>query len=180
MIIGDGDLAQALKEIDREDRLFFVSGVSNSKETDPKEFQREKDLLWEQYDKCIHKIRGGEEQPVKKIIYFSSLSCLLTSTPYLEHKRMMEQEVKGFPLWTIVRIGNIDWGTNPNTIINAMRNRVKNGEPLEIRDEYKYITNKDELLYWTKNIPDWNCEISIPGQRMTVQELVNKYVNGRK
>jgi len=176
MIIGNGDLAQALKEIDREDRLFFVSGVSNSQETNPQAFRREKDLLWEQYGKCIHKIEGGIEQSPMKIIYFSSLACLYMDTPYFEHKRNMEQEIKTFPQWTIIRIGNIDWGTNPHTIINFFKNRVKQGLPLEIRDEYKYVTNKEELLYWTGIVPDWNCEISIPGQRMTVQELVDKYV----
>lgn len=166
MIVGNGDLAQALKEIDRDDRIFFCSGVSNSREVRESEFQREKDLLWAIKDR-------------KHLVYFSSLAVFYSKTPYADHKRMMERIVKNFPRWTIVRLGNIDWGTNPCTIINFMRAQKAKGEPLEIQDTYRYIVNREEFLYWVKMIPAWNCEMSIVGRRLTVQQIVDEYVNAK-
>lgn len=49
MIIGNGDVASVLQ--DRDDLIYFASGVSNSQETRGSEFRREKDLLFEQIDK---------------------------------------------------------------------------------------------------------------------------------
>jgi hypothetical protein len=46
MIIGHGDIASAI--IDRPDRLFFCSGVSNSGETRESEYTREYALLLNQ------------------------------------------------------------------------------------------------------------------------------------
>jgi len=40
MIVGSGDVASVLK--DREDRVYFASGVSNSSETDESEYQRKR------------------------------------------------------------------------------------------------------------------------------------------
>ena len=104
-IIGDGDIAGVLKEVDREDLLFFASGVSNSQETRESEYERELELLLKQ-DKNKH------------IVYFSSLVALYADSRYAFHKREMEETIKlHFPLYTIIRLGNIDWGINPNTII---------------------------------------------------------------
>src|SRR4029077_11085960 len=109
MIIGDGDIASALT--DREDRLYFASGVSNSQEKRRSEYEREKKLLLSQ-DRHRH------------LVYFSSLSIFYTDTLYAQHKRRMESIIrKRFPHYTIVRLGNITWGTNPHTIINYFRAR---------------------------------------------------------
>jgi hypothetical protein len=163
MIVGNGDIASVLPN--RKDLLFFASGVSNSKETRESEYQREQDLLLKQ-------------DPFKHVVYFGSLSIFYLTSRYTWHKRQMEQLVKDtFRNYTIIRLGNITWGTNPHTIINYMRNRAKNGEPLEIRDEYRYVVDKDEFLHWIDLIPEWLCEMNIPGQRMKIQEIVDKYVN---
>jgi hypothetical protein len=87
----------------------------------------------------------------------------------------MEMAVKQeFTAYTIVRIGNIDWGTNPHTLINYLRAHPE----AEIRDEYRYIVGKDELLYWISLIPEWSCEISIPGRRLTVREVKDEINKG--
>lgn len=162
MIIGNGDIASVLP--DREDLIFFASGVSNSQEDRESEYQREMDLLMQQ-DKKIH------------IVYFSSLGVLDGDSRYYTHKRQMEAAVKRcFDSYTIIRIGNITWGKNPHTLINAMRNIVEKGEKLEIRDVYRYLVDKDEFLYWINLIPDWSCELSIPGKRMKVKDVVKEYV----
>ncbi len=162
MIIGHGDIASVLS--DKEGECYFASGVSNSSETDEKQYQREKDLLLAQ-DKRHH------------IVYFSSLSIFYQNERYQQHKREMEGIIKlNFPRYCITRIGNITWGDNPHTLINTLRAQVDQQAPIQIKDVYRYVVEKDEFLYWVNLIPDWNCEMNIPGTRMKVREIVKKYV----
>ena len=162
MVIGNGDIATALKEAMRpadEGYIFFASGVSNSKEIREWEYQREKNLLVEQ-DKTKH------------IVYFSTLAIFYSSTRYTKHKQYMEYLIKdNFRHWTIMRLGNITWGSNPHTLINYLRMHPK----AKIRNEYRYICDKEEFLHWISLIPDWNCEMNVPGRRMLVREVVKEY-----
>ncbi len=163
MKIGHGDIASMLP--DREGFCFFASGVSNSKEKRESEYKREADLLMEQRSKKLH------------IVYFSSLGVFEGDTRYYHHKREMERLVKEyFPSYTIVRLGNITWGKNPHTLINAMKNRVKKGKKLIIKNIYRYLVDEDEFLYWIIRIPTWNCEMNIVGKRMKVFDIVKEYV----
>lgn len=159
MVIGDGDLAKVLKKVDRPDLLFFVSGVSNSRCLDESEYNREIRLLLEQ-DSRAH------------IVYFSSLAVMWSDTRYFQHKRYMETLIREtFPTWTIVRLGNIDFGINPNTLINYLRLHPR----APVKDEWRYICSEDELRHWVERIPSWNVEINIPGKRMLVREVKEKY-----
>jgi len=156
MIIGHGDIASVLS--DREDRLYFASGVSNSQETQESEYTREIDLL-EKQDTWRH------------IVYFSSLSVFYTDTRYAQHKRQMEKLVKKrFGHYTIIRLGNITWGKNPHTLINYLRNH----RSAEIQDVYRYIVEKKEFLHWIDLIPEWSCEMNIPGNMMKVRDIVTR------
>lgn len=160
-IIGQGDIAKIL--VDREDRIYFASGVSNSLETRESEYAREKALLLQQ-------------EKIRHLVYFSSLSIFYSDTRYAQHKLEMETLVKeNFPRYAIIRLGNITWGTNPHTIINHFRTQIQNKETLVIRDAYRYVVEKDEFLYWVSMIPAWPCEISITGQRLSIAEIVKKY-----
>jgi hypothetical protein len=160
-IIGRGDIAKIL--VDREDRIYFASGVSNSLETRESEYAREKALLLQQ-------------EKIRHLVYFSSLSIFYSDTRYAQHKLAMETLVKNtFPRYAIIRLGNIAWGTNPHTIINHFRAQIQKKEPLVIRDAYRYVVEKDEFLYWVSMIPSWPCEISITGQRLSIAEIVKKY-----
>ncbi len=162
MIIGNGDVAAALPE--RDDLLFFASGVSNSQEMRESQYQREVKLLLSQ-DRKAH------------IVYFSSLAVFYGKNRYVKHKRDVETLIKQeFPRYTIVRIGNITWGTNPNTLINYLRRQFKAGQTLKIQQTYRYIIDKDEFQHWIDKIPKWSCELNITGQRMSIKEVVNKYV----
>jgi nucleoside-diphosphate-sugar epimerase len=163
MIVGHGDIASVLK--DKDEYIFFASGVSNSSETKESEFQREIDLLVKQ-DKT------------KRLVYFGSLSIFYSpNTRYAKHKRDMEELVrKTFKKYTIVRLGNITWGNNPHTLINYFKNAKKNGKKIEIWDTYRYLINKKDFLQWMEMIPDWNCELNIPGQKLKVSQIVKKYV----
>lgn len=157
-ILGHGDIASVLE--DREGFLFFVSGVSNSQETDEAEYEREIKLLLQQ-DIGLH------------IVYVSTLAVFYSDTRYTQHKLQVERIIKRrFPKYTIVRIGNITWGTNPHTLINYLHAHPE----AEIRDEYRYIVTRDEFLHWISLIPEWSCEMNITGKRMKVREIVDEYV----
>ena len=162
-IIGNGDIANALNEI-KGDFLFFASGVSNSQETRDFKYEREIILLMNQ-DRNFH------------IVYFSSLAIFYSDTRYTKHKLQMEHLVKKFfNSYTIIRLGNITWGKNPHTLINYLRNKKQNGEPLEIQDTCRYLIDKEEFKHWMDMIPSWNCEMNIPGRRMSIKQIVEEYV----
>jgi hypothetical protein len=157
VIVGTGDIARVLPI--RDDLLFFASGVSDSQCTDEHKYDREVRLLLSQ-DERAH------------IVYFSSLAIFFTDTRYTQHKKYMEALIhENFSNWTILRIGNIDWGYNPHTLINYLRAHPE----AKVRDEYRYIVDKDELLYWVDAIPPWNCEMNIVGKRMKVKKIKEKY-----
>jgi hypothetical protein len=140
MIIGNGDIASILN--DRKGAIFFTAGVSNSGCTDDAEYERELLLLLKQpTDKCL--------------FYFSSIASLTDqSKKYYQHKQFMEGIIfLRFPNFNIIRLGNIDWGKNPNTFLNFLRNKIKNGEPVDIKDEYRYMISKEQLLLLTDNLP---------------------------
>ncbi len=158
MILGNGAIAKVLT--DKEDKLFFASGVSNSQETRESEYQLEKYFLMTQRRDL-------------QLVYFSSLAIFYSDTRYVRHKREMEELVKTFPKYAIIRIGNITWpNDNPHTLINAFKNNPK----LEVRDEYRYVIDQEEFLHWVNLIPRWSCEMNCPGTRMKVAEIIKKYV----
>jgi hypothetical protein len=163
MIVGRGDIASVLN--DREDVTFFVSGVSNSNETRDSEFMREMELL-------------DKQDRTKCLFYFSSISVddieKVGGNKYLQHKRRMEMLIKSnFENYNIIRIGNITWGSNPNTFINYIKNKKSKGEPVQIKDEYKYVIDKEQLVLLTDNLPlTGQNTICVFGRMAKVAELV--------
>jgi len=118
MIIGSGDIASAL--IDRKDVIFFASGVSDSRCEDIGEYMREELLLTD----------VSHRYPNKSLFYFSSIGVNLVQSKYFIHKLGMEDLVRELFLdCVILRIGNITWGTNPNTFINYLKSRKEQGLP---------------------------------------------------
>jgi hypothetical protein len=86
----------------------------------------------------------------------------------------MELLIKSnFENYNIIRIGNITWGSNPNTFINYIRNKKSKGEPVEIKDEYKYVMDQQQLLLLTDNLPlTGQNTICVFGKMAKVSELV--------
>lgn len=155
MIIGAGDIAQSLQPLDRPDILFFASGVSNSRCVDDCEFKRECDLFDGIYQANGHNLHR---------VYFSSLSIYYSDTPYAMHKRFMEQRI-GWGKWTytIIRLGNITWGSNPNTIINYFKKCHKDNVEMqkvseyynvrpELQDTFRHLVTRREFDYWISKI----------------------------
>ena len=163
MIVGRGDIASVLN--DRDGAIFFASGVSNSNETNDSEFMREIELL-------------DKQDRTKCLFYFSSISVddiqKVGGNKYLQHKLRMELLVKSnFENYNIIRIGNITWGSNPNTFINYIKNKKNKGEPVQIKDEYKYIIDKDQLVMLTDNLPlIGQNTLCVFGRMAKVAELV--------
>lgn len=127
MIIGHGLIATLFKDNDREDTIFFASGVSNSLETRESEFQREETLI----RKTIL------ENPGKIFVYFSTCSIYdssKTDSAYVLHKLEMEQIVKNnCEEFLILRVSNaVGKGGNPNLLMNYLVRAVRNQEPINV------------------------------------------------
>jgi nucleoside-diphosphate-sugar epimerase len=119
MIIGNGMIANAVKSYDRNDTVFFASGVSNSLETRAAEFEREFSLLKSVY----------EENKEKKLVYFSTLSIHDQSkqdSAYVIHKKSVENYIENnADSFLILRVGNVvGKGGNPNTLFNFLKTQI--------------------------------------------------------
>jgi hypothetical protein len=168
-IIGHGAIAEALHDLPPTDLLYFASGVANSREIRESEYDRERALLL--------------SQPIDRhIVYFSSLCTFFEpDTRYSKHKMEMEDLVRNnFFGWTIVRIGNISWGQNPNQLVPFIRERLSKGEDFPIYDQQRHLLERDEFLYWTSLIPtDRNCEMNITGRNMRIVDIVEEIKQGK-
>jgi uncharacterized protein YbjT (DUF2867 family) len=152
-IIGNGDIASVLK--DRLGITFLASGLSNSSNVTYADFCRERNL--------IERYRNNH------VVYFSSLCIYYSDSDYAKYKRELEAYViQKCNSYTIVRIGNISWGKNPNTLLNYMKAHPE----AERRDETRYIVDKEEFLHWIDKIrPYTNDIMNIPGKRINANEL---------
>lgn len=127
MIIGNGLIANLFKDTDREDVVFFASGVSNSLEIRAEEFLREENL--------IRKTIG--ENPEKIFIYFSTCSIYdssKTGSDYVLHKLKIEQIIKNAcKKFMILRVSNaVGKGGNPNLLLNYFVRSAKNNDTIDV------------------------------------------------
>jgi len=127
MIIGNGLIANAFRKDDRDDVVFFASGVSNSLETNEDQFLREENLI----RKTI------EENPGKLFIYFSTCSIYDSSkngSAYVNHKLNMEHLVStACNRHLIARVSNaVGKGGNPNTLINYLIDSIRCGTEIKV------------------------------------------------
>ncbi|MDB5957141.1 NAD-dependent epimerase/dehydratase family protein [Ramlibacter sp.] len=125
MIVGNGLLANAFRRFyeEAEDVVVYASGVSNSREMRGEEFLRERRLLEQFVDRPA------------LLLYFSTCSINdeeLAGTPYVTHKKAMEELVRGSPRFAIFRLPQVVGRTrNPNTLTNYLYGKVSTGEPFE-------------------------------------------------
>lgn len=127
MIIGNGLIASLFTNNDRENIIFFASGVSNSLETRTEEFLREENLI-------KNTIAENEE---KIFVYFSTCSIYdssKTGSDYVLHKLKMEQLIKKLcPKFLILRVSNaVGNGGNPNLLMNYLIRAVKSNETINV------------------------------------------------
>lgn len=132
MIIGNGLLAKEFNDYYNDDSIIiFASGVSNSKEDDPKEFEREKFLLTNTI--ALNKL--------KLLVYFSTCSIEDKSQKksyYINHKRQMETIIQNCcEKYLIFRLPQVVGISKSPTIINSFVDLILNNKPLNL---YKNAT----------------------------------------
>jgi nucleoside-diphosphate-sugar epimerase len=126
MIIGNGLLAQAFAPTftDDPDVIVFASGVSNSRETRPEAFARERALL------SATLTRNGF------ILYFSTCSTHdpeLVGSPYVRHKIEMERLAQSAARCAIFRLPQVVGHTpNPHTLTNHLHRQISAGTPVQV------------------------------------------------
>lgn len=127
MIVGSGLLARAFApRYAGDDRvLIFASGVSNSEETDPRQFQRESELL----DQAI-------AADPRRLVYFSSCgvaNAVEPLSPYMRHKLAMETRVSQRPGGLVIRLPQVVGRTgNAHTISHYLHDRILSGERINV------------------------------------------------
>ena len=155
MIVGNGLIASEFKEQENyNDYIVFACGVSSSKQTDESEFKREKDLILEY------------KNYKKKLIYFSTNRYHL-NTPYFSHKRNMENLIcDNFDDYLIFRLPQIiGYGGNKYNLFNFIREKIINGEKLDIFDSHRSFLDVEDL----RRICDY-C-LNINREIITVSEI---------
>ncbi|MEF2155277.1 NAD-dependent epimerase/dehydratase family protein [Luteimonas sp. FXH3W] len=126
MIVGNGLVASHFRRLGliRKDTVIFASGVSNSRETRTEAFQRERSLLQ------TH-LNGTQS----RLVYFSSFGVATEEySPYLEHKRQMEDLVASKSAANLIfRLPQVvGKSENPNTLANAMIHNIGNDLEFEV------------------------------------------------
>lgn len=131
MIIGNGLLARAFAPYfaARDDVVIFASGVSNSRETDPAAFARERAMLDRALDRAV-----AHDQ---LLVYFSSCSIAdpeLTQAPYVLHKHATEKLLaERAPRMAIFRLPQVVGRTpNPHTLTNYLHQTIASGKHFQV------------------------------------------------
>ena len=74
-----------------------------------------------------------------------------------------------------MRIGNITWGDNPNTLVNFLKR-----DQSKVECTYRYLVDKDEFQHWVTMIPkSGQHEMNITGKLTWIPDLINE-INERK
>jgi nucleoside-diphosphate-sugar epimerase len=173
MIVGAGLIGKSLSRIDTAGITVFASGVSNSRETDAKEFLREKSLLESH-------LNG---QSNSKLVYISTCSVndpSQSDSPYVLHKKLMEHLVLSHPDTHIVRLPNVVGPDgNSNNLVNHFVKSIRSGETLTVQESARrYILGVDELAKlmeaFISFLPDTNRVIDfVPPISTSVLDLVH-------
>jgi hypothetical protein len=166
MIIGKGSVASVLE--DRDDLVFFASGVSNSSCIDEKEYEREFNLI-----KTV--------SLDKHIVYFSNLGIYYKQDRYTQHKRDIEEYIRNnYKSYTIVRIEVCEWVKTPNTILNVFKRQLAEGIEPKIQDTTRYVLSLDEFKYWIGMIQSGiRNEMNILGRKLTISQIVEEIKQGK-
>jgi nucleoside-diphosphate-sugar epimerase len=129
MICGSGLLATAFSKPfkHRDDVCIYAAGVSNSSNTTLSEFARERERL-------AAALQATREVDV--FVYFGTCSVgdpEAQSTPYVQHKLLMEQLVAQQPRHLILRLPQVAGHTpNPHTLLNFLYACIARSEAFSV------------------------------------------------
>ena len=147
MIVGNGLIANSIRTCDREDVILFASGVSNSVNPSQSDFEREEMMLREHLQKDF-----------ECLVYFSTVSIedpSMQSKAYIQHKKRMEELIKGFgKSYVILRLPNmLCVNGNPNTLVPYFNKAIKNGDKVTILDNaHRYLLTREQLCEMVNQI----------------------------
>ncbi|MET3928980.1 nucleoside-diphosphate-sugar epimerase [Lysobacter sp. OAE881] len=142
MIIGSGLLARNFAPRYQDDShvVIFASGVSNSLESRPEAFERERNLL-----------RGALADTDAKLVYFGSCAvCNIDEelSPYLLHKREMEKTVLESGHGLVLRLPQVVGRSgNPNTLGSFIRDCLLTGKHFSIwRNAERNLMDVEDIV----------------------------------
>lgn len=141
MIIGNGLLAKGFinSNINHDDFIIFCSGVSNSKEMNYDNFNREKELV----------IKTITENKNLKFIYFSSILTGVSNNNYYNHKidveNLIKKESNNYIIFRVPQIiGSIG---NKNNLFNFLKESILNDDEINIFENVKRaLLDIDDLI----------------------------------
>lgn len=127
MVIGNGLISKAFHKYNGDNNIIiFASGVSNSKETRPQIFNREKLLL-------LNTISSHDHM---KLVYFSTCSIYDSEkkdSKYVKHKLEMESLIKErCKQYHIFRLSQVVGRSNSPTLINYLFDSISNKKCMNI------------------------------------------------
>jgi hypothetical protein len=173
MVVGNGMMGRAFSAFrDRAGVVIFASGVSNSLETEPVAFDRERELL--------KRVRTENRQAL--LVYFGTCSVHdpeRRDTPYVRHKLEMESVLAaGEGPWLVLRVP-LAIGRNPGsrTLAQFLHDRVVRGLPFEVWEGAARfpIDVEDVFRIGSRFINDpamWNRCINVALRSFPVLEFV--------
>lgn len=174
MIIGNGLLARAFKPemLARSRAIVYASGVSNSNESAPEPFLRERDML----EAALASSHG------RRFVYFST--CSVTDadrlhTHYVQHKLAMEKMVRASAGHLILRLPQVVGFTeNPNTLTNFLARTIRNGETFQVwSGALRCLIDVEHIALATSQLLDTNESLDTtadlaPPWTVTMPEVV--------
>jgi len=174
MVIGNGLIRCIFSSFTKNDEIIiFASGVSNSKESNKNEFDREEKLLKTTIS----------ENPEKKIIYFSTVFIENVKNMYYEHKKNIEEYIKNnCENYLIIRLPQVvGYLGNNNNLFNFLKQKIKNCEVLNIDSlAIRSLIDIDDVYKITKTLitEESNQIINIKGiEDIYVSEIVDEMYN---
>lgn len=151
MVVGNGMLAKSfLKEYVHDKSVYiFASGVSNSQETDFREFEREQKLL----EETLKEVKDGV------LVYFSTCSVYQhgQTSSYIEHKLKMEALVKNSGIaYYIFRLPQVAGKTEKKIFfISYIFSKIATGESFEVwNNSSRNVIDIDDIVKISKYILD--------------------------
>jgi len=174
MVVGDGLIARAFSRFRDDERVVvFASGVSNSLETDPERFSRERELL----------MRTRAENRGRLLVYFGTCSVEdpeRRHTPYVSHKLALEQALAASPgPWLVLRlplaVGRAQRGA---TLAQFLHDRIVNGERFEVwRHATRYPIDVEDAARiaerFMRDATMWNRTINVALRAFPVIDFVH-------
>jgi len=143
VIVGSGVVARAFRpHLMHLPRVcIYAAGVSNSRCTDPREFERERERL---------AAATADLDPDWLLLYFGTCSAedpASRDSAYVQHKRAMENWVARRARHLIVRLPQLAGRTpNPHTLLNYLHARIVRSERFQVfRGAERNIIDVDDV-----------------------------------